>query len=307
MLVTFGYCAAAYVAGYATATAGSRSPAPARRPIAAYEDDTVQQLMPSSMPPPPPPRPQPRARANWRLPQKVEAAVAFFRSFSEQDSESASKKSRGRQRVELWLIYNWRWLVPLLVSVLAIAYGSIGAVRSEVEAAAEAAQALEQSRAAALEALLSAPAVQLASEAFSSGYLPSGRSMAELERDLREYVAEKDMACATAKHLSAPEHLIVVGKTAMWNSRTVPIADPGEPIKEAESSDFFPDLPAIKVERPSSSYVEYRESGGQQRRIKASGGTLRCIMHCQEVLSGAHMTKFVEAQRAAASKKMRKG
>ena len=259
-------------------------------------------MMPSSMPPPP--APTVRKRAAWR--PALDSIFAFARSFSEVDSESASKKSRGRQRAELWLFYNWRWLLPLLVTAVAVAYMSLRTLRSEVAAVSEAAQAAEEGRASALEMLLAAPSSQLSQEAFSSGYLASGRAMAELERDLREHMTAKDLMCASAKHVSASDHLIVVGKIAMWNSRTLPAPD-AETTKEPESSDFFADLPPIKVERPSSSYVEYRESGGAQRRIKASGGTLRCIMHCQEVLSGAHLTKFVEAQRAAAAKKMRKG
>ena len=104
--------------------------------------------------------------------------------------------------------------------------------------------------------------------------------------------------------LDFPDLVIVGASSSMWNSRSTAL-DSKQTTTEAESSDFFPELPSIKVERPASAYVEFRESNGAARRIKASGGTLRCILHCQEVLSGTHLSRFVEAQRSL--KKMRKG
>jgi len=157
--VSFGFCAvASFLSGYMLGSRSGSAPQPDSGKQLLVSDDSsvdsgpglVQHMMPSSMPPASAAADPPRRK--WPA---LERAASFWRSFSEPDPEGASRENRRKQLAKLWLFYNWRWLVPLLVAAVAVGYGTLYAVRAEVRAASDAASIAASERTAALERLLS--------------------------------------------------------------------------------------------------------------------------------------------------------
>ncbi len=309
-IASIGLAAAAFVAGYSARSGKNterRESLPSPDPLIGKGDEVVLGE-----------HPKPAAAAAFRHRRSFSVGEALtpmrnlVRSFSERDSESASQKSRGRQRLEMWWSINWRWFVPLALALLAsgyyVAHSTGRELRTAIDAAATAALREQQQ----LEDLLRDTARRITAEEFLSGFVADGSSLSNIELDTLRAGSEQRVACVTAKHARKPYDLIALaeGEAApilMWNSRSQPVNN-GKSSVKPEASHFFPKLPAVRVEREDEAFVEYAEGGsGQRRRIRVTGDTLRCILHAQEVLSGAHMTTLVEAQRQLALKKMHDG
>lgn len=309
-----GLAAAAFAAGYSARSgksASAREPssitAPSADPLIGKGDEVV---LGENMRPPT--ATVVRHRRSFSVGEALAPMRQMLRSFSERDSESASQKSRGRQRLEMWWSFNWRWFVPLALALLTAAYYVTSLTGHEIRTAIDASASAALREQQQLEDLLREPARRVSAEEFLSGFVADGSSLADIEMATVRAGSGQRVACVTAKHARKPYDLVVLGAEGdapllfMWNSRSQPASGAGSSVK-AEASHFFPKLPAVKVEREDAAFVEYAESNGHRRRIRVTGDTLRCVLHAQEILSGEHMRTLVEAQRQLALKKMQDG
>lgn len=148
-------------------------------------------------------------------------------------------------------------------------------------------------------AILSEAAVELSINHITSGILPCGTPIETLKRKLLKlHLEHASKHCLTAKHLNHSLAIISVKESSggvrfMFNPIQKEFTVIGKNrTTQMESSDFFPQVGEIAVERPAEAFVSWYDSTGKRVRQHLSGATLRCVMSAWEILTGEHAERF---------------
>lgn len=148
-------------------------------------------------------------------------------------------------------------------------------------------------------AILNEAAVELSMKHITSGFLPCGTPIETLKRKLiKLHMEHGSKHCLTAKHLNHSLAIISVKESTgsirfMFNPIQQEFTVIGKnKTTELESSDFFPQVGEIAIERPVDAFVSWYDSSGTRIRRHLSGATLRCVMGAWEVLTGEHAERF---------------
>lgn len=261
--------------------------------------------------------------AVWRVKTLVEEAIR-------PEAEAGNNRSALRNRAELWISLNKRWLLGYALALMLFIGVCVWFVRPHPGAMSM--EEKERLRDRELVSLLATPAQDVVEESMNSGFLPCGKRLEWIQKQLVKLVTQdrsETVSCATAKHLNTTYNAIGIRYRpadserdiilVLWNTRIYQ-AHPEDdahavphgvelyaPSAALESSDFFPHLPPIHVTRPYQGWVEYTHwsvpgSFGKYKPFM-SGLAFKCVAHSVDVLSGQHLA-MVEEQKSLYYKKL---